>query len=307
MTGYDSESKTNQRFFRRNPAGIDIDIAEMMFLPSPQAASYPTRTLQYDGTTHLTYTRPSRRWERWYCSKNPWKTMLACTEFITKIYDTNYHVSNDTEVRLDPVKGRSLYAAEDIPKGQFILPRDAAYTISLDETHYEYFEEFIHDVPSASMFKAMFYTIEGYGFENFGYGFSGYTVTTTPASFINHGCNEDELNAEPMVGLEIDEDGEQTPYFSPVLVRNNELYTVSTFSSREILKGEEILVDYKYMVDSNIIDSEEAKMCSGGSGLITVDNKPIIIDDQEEDDDDDDDYDDDDDDDDDDKYVAIAR
>ena len=69
-------------------------------------------------------------------------------------------------MRLDPVKGRTIYATQDIPKGQIIFPRDSANAISFDDEHYTAFKQFVDDVPSASLFRSMYYTIDGYGYGN---------------------------------------------------------------------------------------------------------------------------------------------
>ena len=276
MTGNVAFSQTYRRFFRRNPAGIDIDIAENMYSPPPSHPVYYVNTHYYDGPTHTSYLRPSRTWERWYCSKLPWKENGACTEFIKKCFDTNYHASNNTEVRVDPVKGRTIYASKRIPKGHFIYPRDAASAISFDEDHYNNFKQFIDDVPSASLYRTMYNTIDGYGFQSSGHGFGGYVVTTTSSSFMNHGCNERELNANPLMSLTVDEDYEESnSYFAPILTRRNELFSISVFASRDIDVGEEILFDYALTDDEGVLDETEAKMCAGGSGYFTVQNNLI--------------------------------
>ena len=273
LTGNDAKSKTYSRFFRKNPASFDMDIVDTMSPPSPSSTSY-INTHLYDGPTHRSYVRPSRLWERWYCSKKPWKDMAACNEFVTKFFDPKYHV-HDVEVRVHPVKGRTLYAAHDIPKGYLIHPRDSANTVIFDNEQYENFFNFITLHPSATLFKSMYWTIDGYGFESSGNGFNGYVVTTTEMSFMNHGCNDEELNVNPLLSIQEDEDKDTMEFFNPVLVRRNEMASVNSFTLRDIPKGEELLFDYKHTSNVGIMDKTEAKMCAGGSGYFNVENDLI--------------------------------
>lgn len=276
VMGYAPDNDTYSRFFRRNPAGIDLDIAERVYSPPPSSSSY-INTKLYDGPTHLSYIRPSRNWEKWYCSKKPWKNMPVCNEFLVKALNTKYHAATNIEVRIDPVKGRTLYATENIAKGHILLPQDVANAISLDEDHYTAFAQFIEDVPSAHLFQSMYHTIDGYGFENVGYGFSGYAVTTSIGTFMNHGCHEGELNASPMETLYLDEDEEETPYFSPVFLRRSEMYSMFMYASRDIKAGEELLFDYRHTYTSFKMDAAESNMCKGGNGYMRPDNKAIRV------------------------------
>ncbi len=71
-----------------------------------------------------------------------------------------------TEVVRDPIKGRSLHAAEDIPKGAFVLGDDTHMHLHIDSHQWEALNDFVKEFPDAKLYKELrdFFLI--YGFEN---------------------------------------------------------------------------------------------------------------------------------------------
>lgn len=270
VTGDVINSMTYRRLMRKNAAAVDLDIARTMYKSS---SSYiPTR--QYDGATHLGYLRAPRAWESWYCGKKPWKYMTGCAEFLPKTMDTNYHVDK-TEIRVHPVKGRNTYAVDDIPQGRIIIPDDAWQTIFFSDQQYKALFRFVKEVPSAVLYQQMLDVIDGYGFQVSSEGFGGFVCSTTNNTFTNHGCDEDTLNVGPLISYFTDEDGVYgNTFFAPIMARRAEITGVCTFSHREIKKGDEILMNYKYLRDSGEVRDSEASMCEDG-GIIPIDQVEV--------------------------------
>jgi len=252
---------------RRNPSPIDIDIAKSMYRSS---SSY-INTLFYDGPTHTSYLRPNRAWEYWFCNKLPWKEMPGCSVFLPKFLNEKYHVDK-LDVVIDPVKGRTTKAMDDIPEGYILSPQDSAVSLFFDDEHYENLHEFVKSVPSAVLYKQMLSVIDGYGFQISSHGFGGFVCSTANNTFMNHACNEEQLNAGPLESLSLDEDGVSSYYFDPVQARRSESFGVHTFSYRSVKKGEEILMDYKHLRDSGEVRESEKGMCEG-LGIIPIDQE----------------------------------
>lgn len=252
---------------RRNPSPIDLDIAKNMY---PSSKSY-INTVNYDGPTHVSYLRPGRAWENWFCQKKPWKDMDSCTLFLPKFLNSKYHVDT-LDVYIDPVKGRTTLAPYDIPKGYILSPHDAAVSLWFDDQHYEYFNNFVKEVPSAILYKQVLDVVDGYGFEVSTQGFGGYVCSIANNTFMNHACNDEVLNSGPMVSLGYDEDGLETTFFNPLSARRSETFGIHTISFRDVKKGEEILMDYTHLRNTGVLRDSEVGICEG-KGIIPIDQE----------------------------------
>lgn len=217
--------------------------------------------------------------------------MDGCSIFLPKLLDTNYHV-DILEVAVDPLKGRTTKALNDIPEGHILLPHDSAVSLFFDDDHYEYLHNFVKEVPSAVLYKQMLDVIDGYGFQISVQGFGGFVCSTANNTFMNHACNQEVMNAGPLESMSFNEDGMSLNYFDPLTARRPESFGVHTFSLREIKKGEEILMDYRHLRDNDMVRESEAGMCVG-NGIIPIDQNenshvgyhqtPVLDDDDEED------------------------
>ncbi len=253
------------RFVRETPHAIDLDMMKSM-----QSLSLPP-TSYYDGTTHVSYLRPNRVWENWYCRSILGRTSLECSTLIRDWYDPSKH-GHKTEVRRDTIKGRSLHAAEDIPKGVFILADDTYMNLHIDAHQWEGLNNFVNDFPDASMYKDLRDFFLTYGFENEPIGLSGWSVSVASNNtFTNHGCTDAERNVKafPFTLNATILDEEEDRMFS-VLKLRRPLLGMATGSLREIKKGEAIMMDY-----SQFRTNKDPKftqflqgICMTGKGLV---------------------------------------
>ena len=145
------DGEVYQRFLRRNPAAIDLDLANELH---PAATTPHHQTFYYDGPTHLSYTRPSRIWETWYCATPPGKYLKSCTTFLPDLKNAKKHTPR-TVVKKDPVKGRSLFAVDDIPAGNFVGSEDAVWNMHLDRIEWQALNEFVDMFPDAKMYAQL--------------------------------------------------------------------------------------------------------------------------------------------------------
>ena len=268
VTGGDAtESEVYRRFVRRNPVAFDLDMANQM---SQSLSSYVITKL-YDGATHLSYIRPSRVWENWTCQKKPWKYMDHCARLLKRIYNPKYHV-NEVDIILDPIKGRTTKALEDIPKGNVVLPHDGLVSMFFDDETYKHFKNFVQKVPSAVLYKQVLDIIDGYGFEVSTHGFTGYVCSIANNTFMNHACSAEDLNAGPMLSTQLSEDTQDVGFFNPVSTRRAEFYGVHTVTLRDIKKGEELLMDYTLLRNSGVLRDSELGICEG-NGIIPMDQE----------------------------------
>jgi len=258
-------SESYYRYVRMTPVALDLDIVRRFHRqPLPP-------TTFYDGTTHLRYLRPSRVWENWFCTSSIFKKSLECKWFFEDWFDQDKH-DFKTEVKRDDIKGRSLYAAEDIPKGSFILADDAHNHLYMDAHHWDALEKFIEDFPDAKLYKQLrdFFII--YGFQNESISMSGWSVSiATNNTFSNHACtDEQELSGafpftrDPNVREDINWN------FSMLFARRPQVAMV-TGALKDIKKGDEIMIDYSGFrgdyPDPKYLEFLEG-MCSTSKGLV---------------------------------------
>lgn len=224
----------------------------------------------YDGSTHIGYMTTSKAWENWFCRTSPWKDLSVC-EFASNWMDPDYHHFS-IEVRNDQVKGRTVYATEDIPKGHFVNPKDAALSWRLEKDVFDALVQFVKDYPEAEMYKNLLDFLQAYGFTQQGIGIDGFGVSVASIStFINHACSKDD---ERITGLSIvDDDGEEAA-FSPPYARRAEVIEQVTVATQDIHIGEEILQDYSmFRPESDKAYKEYLEqMCATGVGLVPRDS-----------------------------------
>jgi hypothetical protein len=210
-----------------------------------------------------------RVWENWYCNAPPGKDVPICTTVLPDWFDASYHHFS-TEVRDDPFKGRSLYSADDIPKGHFVLSSDASLSLHLDSYQWEALNKFIDDFPDAVMYQQLRDFILAYGYESDSFGQSGWDVSiASNNTFTNHACSSNEANVGHVSIAYVDESGME-PGFSPPLMRRAHLFSVLTMTNRDMKAGDEILMDYS-LFRSNVdpeFQSLLESMCHKGIGLV---------------------------------------
>eukprot|EP00593_Proboscia_inermis_P010525 CAMPEP_0171312432 /NCGR_PEP_ID=MMETSP0816-20121228/22675_1 /TAXON_ID=420281 /ORGANISM="Proboscia inermis, Strain CCAP1064/1" /LENGTH=248 /DNA_ID=CAMNT_0011797791 /DNA_START=286 /DNA_END=1032 /DNA_ORIENTATION=+ len=237
--------------------------------------------IYYDGPTHIQhYTRPSRLWEQWYCTTLPGKELVPCTTYIPSL-KSRFQLNAKVGVRADSIKTRTLYAVEDIKMGQFIASDDVTLQLKIDEMEGNQLDNFIKMYPDAQMYQQIRDLFEAYGFENEKLGSSGESVSlASNATFINHGCEKQTVNIAIIKALHDGEDDTDTPYhegavrFSPAITRRAEMSSTMAVATRDIKKGEEILEDYRFMVerpkDGSDFDNWMEDMCQTGVGDIVA-------------------------------------
>lgn len=205
--------------------------------------------------------------------------MVPCTTYIPNL-KSKFHLSAKVGVRPDPIKTRTLYAVERITKGQFIAPDDVAMQLMIDGIESDQLDEFLKMYPDANMYQHLRNFFEFYGFDSEKLGTSGESVSlASNATFINHGCLKEQVNIAIIDALHDGEDDDETPYhegavrFSPAITRRAEMSGTMAVATRDIEKGEEILENYRFMVERPNDDGDYEKsmeeMCKTGVGDIT--------------------------------------
>jgi spermidine synthase len=264
-------SNSYSRFTRQTPTAMDLDIVRRMH---PQQLP---QTKFYDGVTHIRYLRPSKTWENWFCRSIHGKGTPNCA-LLKDWFDPSKH-GHKTKIGRDTVIGRSLLAAEDIPKGSFILGDDTNLHLHLDGFQWEALNSFVEDFPDAKEYKTLRDFFISYGFQNEPIGLTGWSVSiASNNTFTNHGCAETDWNVgafpytkDPEILYESD------LMFAMIWNRRPQL-GMATAATRDIKEGETIMMDYstfrtledpkftKFLQDIcdtgiGLIDSSDAKTC----------------------------------------------
>ncbi len=252
------------RFVRDAPTAMDMDIITLM---QPQPLQ---QTEFYDGATHLRYLKPSRIWENWFCQSNFGRDKPECTEIIQKWYDPSNH-GYEFEVVTDPIKGRSLRAAEDIPQGGFIQGEDTFMHLHINAHQWESLEYFVEEFPEAKMYRDLQNFFITYGFQNESRGESGWSVSIASTNtFTNHGCTEKDQNAG---AFPFSSDEKMLDASNPTLsivINRRPQFGMVTVATRNIKKGDEIMMDY---ISFRTYPDEKfteflAGICKTGVGLV---------------------------------------
>lgn len=257
---YSYFSESYFRYVRSPPTAIDLDIMDRFH----KQEFVPARN--YDGATHANYLVPSRAWENWYCESELGRNQTACKNFMKDFYNPVIH-QGEAEVRRDPVKGRGLYAVNDIPKGAYINADDSHMNLHIHRYQMEALQSFVEEYPDADMYNQLLQFFHAYGFENEPNGQSGWTVSVANVNtFINHACSEEARNAEGILDVHIEDS-----LFSPILYRQKNLGVI-TIAARDIKAGEELQMDYSGF--RSTMTPEYANLlksfCETGEGLVDV-------------------------------------
>jgi len=263
------DTSSYYRYIRHDAPGFDVDLVNRLH---PRISPGGRPTTVYDGPTHQSYLKTSRAWENWYCNTLPGRNLPICNTFLPSWFDSSLH-SYSTEVKRHPKKGRTLVATEDIPKGSFVLPHDAALGIHIDRDKWDALNKFIDDFPDAEMFRDFRDFVVAYGFESETLGQGGWTVSIAcNNTFTNHACTKEEETTETLFDVHYDESGQEYVSFSPPMNRRADLLGVLAITVRDVKAGEELTIDYRcFREDENDEDFNEflRSMCSDASnGLV---------------------------------------
>lgn len=255
-------SNSYYRFVRHDATSVDVDLVNRLY---PGISQHRSPTRVYDGPTHEAYLKTSRVWENWYCNTLPGRDLPLCNTFLRNWFDASLH-SYSMEVKRIPKKGRSLVATQDIRKGSFVIPNDAALGIRIQRQQWEALNQFVEDFPDANMFKEFRDFVIAYGFESESLGHSGWAVSiASNNSFTNHACTKEEETVCTIGYVDETEFGGDDVGFSPPINRRGELLGVLAITSRDVKAGEELMMDYRcFRDDPNDPEFNEflLKMCS---------------------------------------------
>ena len=177
-------------------------------------------------------------------------------------------------MRHDPVKGRTLFATEDIPEGHFVLPHDPGLSLHLEEQQVDALKQFVADFPDAEMYQHLLDYLNAYGFETQGLGIYGWSVSLAcNNTFMNHACSKEEENVKWLETAYLTEDGHKDLTFSPIFTRRAEILSQLSVSTRNIKAGEELSVNYTAFRtdDDKEFNKFLSTVCAEGIGLVPVD------------------------------------
>ena len=120
------------------------------------------------------------------------------------------------------MKGRSLFAAEDIPKGHFVGLSDAANSLFMDTAEWKSLNEFADKYPSAAMYRGLVDFILAYGYESNNLSRTGWVASTSSTNtFVNHDCdNFENVGAADDFYIDVNQ---VEPGFLPPLQRRPEI------------------------------------------------------------------------------------
>jgi len=187
-----TKKRSARKLWYRNEAEIELAIRNRML----RTKSGRSSLRHFDGSTMLTYQRPSKRTEALFCRREP--TPIECTlesmGFGFDPHRPNTDLSN-FEVRLSEASenaGRGVFAKVDIPIGNYIAVEHSVHGVYFPPYTYDLISEtsfFLEESLGKSDLRMFEFYMSGYGFSRQYHGEHEVVVDSSIMTFVNHGCN----------------------------------------------------------------------------------------------------------------------
>jgi len=205
----------------------------------------------YDGTTQTSYFHPPKAWETVYCRREP--TPFEC-DYIAldvnkKSYDFNFEneVEGDFELRTikEGTKTKNsvtaLFARTDISEGSYILPSSMATSFILNGNSLSNLENNlkIDGTGDMTVIDNFLSYVDDYGHESMSEGSEISIVEVGASQWMVRNENKSESNVGRWMP---DHPSGKIPKFSPVYDRHMLSFDVFIVATKDIKKGEELVM-----------------------------------------------------------------
>eukprot|EP00957_Ditylum_brightwellii_P073816 5609249-Ditylum_brightwellii.AAC.1 len=215
---------------------IDFNIYERIV----QTVSEGPALVNYDGSTHASYSTPPRAWETVYCRREP--QPFECTY---RNLDVNIDIYYDFEKRnaTDPNTGKissKVFAKVVIPKGSYIMLEDLASSLIISDGTIANLKgnTEVSGAGRVSVIEDLLSFIDNHGHKSSAEG-SGINLVEVGGSFMIR-RSEDASEANVGKWMPSYPSGKE-PTYSPVYERHRASFDLFLVATRDIEEGEELV------------------------------------------------------------------
>ncbi len=238
------KNKSCRKRWYESPVAIDDEIYER--IRRTHSAKAPL--ISFDGTTHYTYQTTPKGWEVVYCRREPqpWECQFRGLDLNTELFeyeDEELGIEGSFDLKTETVDGEevtSIFAKVDIPKGSYIMPSEAAASMTLTNTVIKGLEENtqVKDTGDVTVIEDFLEFVEENGHASMLEGNEVNYVEVGATTFIRKSEDASEVNVGRWMP---DHPSGKIPVFSPVYERRMNLMDVFIVATRDIKAGEEVV------------------------------------------------------------------
>jgi len=204
----------------------------------------------YDGTTQHSYQWPKKGWETVYCRREP--TPFECAyrsmDFKAELHEFDLEDENESSFRSEVVSKEDgttetrMYATVDIPKGSFIMPTHLASSLEVTDRNLEGLQKNVELVGGrVAVIEDLLEFFDDYAHNSTADGsFLNYVEVGGTCLIRRIKDGEEQANIKPWLPPH---PSGRRPKYSPVYERHRVSFDVFMVASKDIAKGEEILME----------------------------------------------------------------
>ncbi|KAL7568819.1 hypothetical protein ACA910_007233 [Epithemia clementina (nom. ined.)] len=229
----------------------------------------------YDGTTQRSYQWPKKGWETVYCKREPtpWECAYIHLNQYAEFHEFNVTHENEGSFRMEikydrpeddedaEIEETRVFATTNIPKGSYIMAEHLANSLMVTSRNLEGLVNNTKmgspepkgkvDTPKsrATIIEDLLEFIDDHGHASIMEGSEQFYVEVGGSALIRRSEKMEEANIEPWVPRR----RSPKPKYSPVYERHRMSFDVFIVASRDIKKGDEIVM-YKDMWTAPTVD-----------------------------------------------------
>jgi len=186
--------------------------------------------VHFDGGTQRGYGFTPRAWEHIYCRREPEPEECKYRQLDLDMEIVNWE--RGFEVRRDIDSRAGVYATRDIGKGSYVMPEEHAASFLANAN-----KNLANDSPSSAIAKDFLEYTDKYGRDSLTEGPGSQVVGVGPSILMRKVGEREGANVVRISTLLPSQ-----PTYSPVFERNRRMFDVLVIASRDIVKGEEVIL-----------------------------------------------------------------
>jgi len=230
LVGCASRACRNHWYAKNNI--IDAEINKRILKSTADLGHYKTSLVHYDGGTQRGYGYTPKGWENVYCRREPEPVECKYRRLDPGREVVNWGEGFEVRREIDGLTG--VFATRDIDKGSYVLGEDHAASIFVTSDVHKHLE---NGSPSVAIAKDFLKYAEKYGRESLTGGPGSLVMDLGTSILVKKAGEREGFNV-----ARISKYLPSLPTYSPVFERNRRMFDVLVVATRDILKGEEVIV-----------------------------------------------------------------
>jgi len=234
LIGCASNACRNQWYAESDVVDAEIDkrTVNFVFVADAEDIDTDTSLVHFDGGTQRGYGLLARGWENTYCRREPEPEECKYRQLDPDREIVNWEAG--FEVRRDAESQASVYATRDVRKGSYVMAEEHATSIFVTS---DLHQNLTRSTSSGAIVKDFLEFADKYGRESLTEG-PGSRVVGVGPSILTRKVREREGANVARISTFLP----PRPTFSPVFERNKRMFDVLIVATRDIVKGEEVIL-----------------------------------------------------------------